>query len=145
MMAGPILLGLRLLLLIALYLLLAAVLIGLLRDVWQQSIRLSSRTTPSLTLVARSKNDQAPLSFRRSQITLGRNPGCDCVINEETISAVHARFAFHQGHWWLEDLNSTNGTFINEQRVTTPVVLTANDLLRFGEIEYQISWKPTDE
>ncbi|HJS28309.1 MAG TPA: FHA domain-containing protein [Anaerolineales bacterium] len=139
-MAGPVLLSLRLLLLIALYLLLFTVLVWLFRDLRQNSRRLSSRRTPVLTLSASRGSSDGPLVFNRSQVTLGRNPACDCVLDMDTISSIHARFFFRQGHWWIEDLNSTNGTYLNEERISIPVVLTMNDHLRFGEIEYSISW-----
>jgi pSer/pThr/pTyr-binding forkhead associated (FHA) protein len=121
-------------------LLLFAALIWLFRDLRQDSRRISSRRTPSLTLSQDASRSRESLIFNRSQVTLGRNPACDCVVDLDTISSIHARFYYRQGHWWIEDLNSTNGTYLNEERITIPVVLAPNDRLRFGEIEYSISW-----
>lgn len=49
------------------------------------------------------------------------------------ISREHAIINYRSGRWWLEDYNSTNGTFINEQRIFEPTFLQANDELRFGD------------
>ena len=140
-MAGIALLSLRLLLFIALYAFLAAILLGLFYGLRKESLRLSARRTPGLTLTATAATGDQPEIFHRNQVTVGRNPACDCVIDQETISAVHARFSFRQGHWWLEDLESTNGTFINEEPISVPVVLDQNDQLRFGELEYSVNWE----
>lgn len=140
-MTGIVLLSLRLLLFIALYALLAAILLGLLYSLRKESLRLSRRKTPGLTLLAATETPETLETFYRSQVTIGRNPACDCVIDQETISAVHARFSYRKGHWWLEDLESTNGTFINEERIAVPVVLDQNDQLRFGELEYSVRWE----
>jgi hypothetical protein len=140
-MTGQLLLALRLLLLISLYVLLAAILIGLFYDIWRHSNRLASKRTPTLSLSRTSSDEASVFSSSRSQFTLGRNPACDCVVDQATISQIHARFSFKQGHWWIEDLNSTNGTFLNEERIITAVVLTPSDRLRFGEVEYAISWE----
>jgi pSer/pThr/pTyr-binding forkhead associated (FHA) protein/S1-C subfamily serine protease len=67
---------------------------------------------------------------------LGREPDIEMVFpDEETlVSAVHAR-VFHKddGTWWLEDLGSTNGTWIGSKRVTEPIRLRTGDRFTFGQ------------
>jgi two-component system, cell cycle response regulator len=51
-------------------------------------------------------------------IQLGRGPENDLVIDDSGVSRVHCRFLFHEGKAYLEDLGSTNGTYVNGERVT---------------------------
>lgn len=55
------------------------------------------------------------------------------VINDAEISRRHARLTFQGGKYVLEDLGSTNGTFVNGQRLAGPRVLKAGEVVQFGE------------
>lgn len=63
---------------------------------------------------------------------IGRSTQNDVVIDDPHISRIHARIIRQRGVFLLEDLNSTNGTFVNERRVVHPVVLQAGDTIRLG-------------
>ncbi|MGZ3601003.1 MAG: protein kinase domain-containing protein [Ktedonobacterales bacterium] len=65
--------------------------------------------------------------------TLGRTAGNDIVIPDGTVSRYHARMSFHGGKWTVEDLKSSNGTWVNGTRVTRPMVLQHGDELRLGD------------
>ena len=54
-------------------------------------------------------------------------------INDAEISRKHARLTFQGGKYVLEDLGSTNGTFVNGQRLAGPVVLKSGDVVSLGE------------
>ncbi len=77
--------------------------------------------------------------FSQAEITVGRDPGCDIPLLDETVSARHAHLTYHHGQWWLEDLTSTNGTKLNDLRITTPTVITSGDEIRCGSIGLSIS------
>lgn len=49
----------------------------------------------------------------RSELLVGRHPDCDVVLDDLTVSRRHARLHFRDGHWVLQDLESTNGTLVN--------------------------------
>jgi pSer/pThr/pTyr-binding forkhead associated (FHA) protein len=66
-------------------------------------------------------------------VTIGRNPACECQVNNDSVSAYHARLNYHHGHWWLEDLDSTNGTSLNQEKMVLPTVVIAGDEIRCGE------------
>jgi pSer/pThr/pTyr-binding forkhead associated (FHA) protein len=67
------------------------------------------------------------------EITLGRSPGCAVPLEGDTFaSSVHARVYRRDGETWLEDLGSTNGTFLNGERVAAPVRLKRGDQLKVG-------------
>ena len=67
--------------------------------------------------------------------TVGRIAGNDIVIPDGTVSRHHARLVFHGGQWVIEDLKSSNGTFVNGARVAEkkPVTLKHGDELRLGD------------
>src|SRR5689334_5802827 len=67
------------------------------------------------------------------QIDIGRDSTNEIVINDAEISRRHARLTFQGGKYVLEDLGSTNGTFVNGQRLAGPRVLKSGEVVSFGE------------
>ena len=73
----------------------------------------------------------------RSAYVVGRDTDVDFVVPRSSVSRQHSRLSRdEQGMWWLEDMGSTNGTFVNERRVQR-VRLSEGDLLRFGDAIYK--------
>jgi pSer/pThr/pTyr-binding forkhead associated (FHA) protein len=70
-----------------------------------------------------------PLS---EEVTLGRAAGCQITLDDTYISQLHARVYARDGRWLVEDLGSTNGTYLNRQRVSGPMVMHAGDRLQVG-------------
>lgn len=66
-------------------------------------------------------------------LLLGREADNDLVINDPEVSRKHARFTLDGDSFWVEDLGSTNGTFINGKRLTLSTVLKQGDTLSLGE------------
>jgi serine/threonine protein kinase len=64
---------------------------------------------------------------------IGRTQGNDVVLPDPTVSRRHARLTFRNGQWYLEDLNSSNGTYVNNVRINRPAPLMEGDELRFGD------------
>lgn len=67
------------------------------------------------------------------QLNVGRDSTNEIVINDAEVSRRHARLTFQGGKYVLEDLGSTNGTFVNGQRLAGPRVLKAGEVVSFGE------------
>lgn len=67
------------------------------------------------------------------QLTIGRDATNGVAINDAEVSRKHARLMFQGGKYVLEDLGSTNGTFVNGQRLAGPVVLKPGDVVSLGE------------
>jgi predicted component of type VI protein secretion system len=75
----------------------------------------------------------AAFTLEGDQINIGRDSANEIVINDAEISRRHARLTFQGGKYVLEDLGSTNGTFVNGQRLAGPRVLKAGEVVSFGE------------
>jgi predicted component of type VI protein secretion system len=67
------------------------------------------------------------------QLTIGRDAVNGIAINDAEVSRKHARLSFQGGKYVVEDLGSTNGTFVNGQRLSGPVVLKPGDVVSLGE------------
>ncbi len=137
-MSGILLLILRILLAVALYGFLGFAIYILIRDLKQQGELLISRQPPPLTIIKTVADGEKSQRYIQPVIILGREPGCDFSLDDQTVSSKHARLAYRQQQWWLEDMASTNGTFLNGDAVTTPTVLTHGDEVRLGHIELRI-------
>lgn len=75
------------------------------------------------------------------EMTVGRSPGCGIATTYDIYSStLHARF-FHQdnGRLCVEDLGSTNGTFVNSERITKPTRLGKGDLVQVGATVFQVT------
>jgi len=72
-------------------------------------------------------------------VALGRAPENQIVLeNDGYASGEHARIYFDNGHWWIEDLKSSNGTFVNDQMLTAPWQLAPYDLIKVGRTIFRI-------
>lgn len=60
------------------------------------------------------------VALDRNEVMIGRHPGCDIRVPDETVSRHHARIVVQPGGYFVEDLRSRNGTFLNGRRVTIP-------------------------
>jgi pSer/pThr/pTyr-binding forkhead associated (FHA) protein len=135
-MSGVVFLVLRLVLVICLYAFLAWAFYTLWIDLRRQSEIITFRKVPALTLTRQDGN--GVFHFSRTEVHIGRDPACDCQLEDQTVSTQHAFLSFHHNQWWLEDLGSTNGTFLNQTPVTAPMVITIGDQIRCGQVNLDI-------
>lgn len=132
-MIATLVLLLRLTLAIALYAFLGWALWMLLQELRQQGDKLARQRIPAISLHIKMDQGQENVRhFLQPEIVIGRDPGCDLSMMDEALSAHHARLAHHHGQWWIEDLNSTNGTLLNRERLTTPAVVITGDEFKCG-------------
>jgi pSer/pThr/pTyr-binding forkhead associated (FHA) protein len=89
-----------------------------------QSFQLVMRAGPSIGKVY-------PIS--KAEMHAGRDISNEIVINDAEVSRKHLRLVLQAGEVIVEDLGSTNGTFVNDQRVSGPFVLSPSDTLQLGE------------
>ncbi len=72
-------------------------------------------------------------------LVIGRAPDCDLVLEDEFVSNYHAKVYLLGGRFYVEDLGSTNGTFVNGRRISTPLELRGGDVIQVGRtsLEFQ--------
>ncbi|MFZ0325482.1 MAG: FHA domain-containing protein [Actinomycetes bacterium] len=73
------------------------------------------------------------LTLSDQPITIGRAGDCTLVLDDDYASNRHARFAPRDGTWMIEDMGSTNGTFLDRTRVTGPTVVPLGAPVRVGK------------
>ena len=133
-MSGLILLGLRILAAIALYAFLGWALYLLWQSLRRDALEISSRqVTPLDLLIDSPEEENVLLHFTSSEVVIGRDMDCECKLTRGTVSARHARLTFHHAQWWLDDLQSTNGTKLNGEILQTPAVVVNGDTIECGE------------
>jgi pSer/pThr/pTyr-binding forkhead associated (FHA) protein len=86
--------------------------------------------------------DETALTFRvlpGTLKTMGRAPRADFVVDAALVSRVHCRFtSSDRGHLEIEDLGSTNGTFVNGRKVNK-LALSDGDKLTIGRVEFVVN------
>ncbi len=89
---------------------------------------------PSATLVIR-QGPQAGMSFPLSggQAIIGREEGLEISLQDPEASRRHARVSWQAGQFVIEDLGSTNGTFVNGVQITAPQMLNSGDSVGVGQ------------
>jgi pSer/pThr/pTyr-binding forkhead associated (FHA) protein len=74
------------------------------------------------------------------ELTIGRSPGCGVSTPEDIYtSTLHARLFRRNDQLWVEDLGSTNGTFVNSEQITQAVRLGKGDSLQIGSTVFEVS------
>ena len=86
----------------------------------------------------------AAICFSSYEVLIGRDLACDLRLEDKTISARHARLSYRHNQWWVEDLKSTNGTFLNEEPVNTMTVLVSGDEIRVGQTIMRVEIAPKE-
>ncbi|RME06256.1 MAG: FHA domain-containing protein [Anaerolineae bacterium] len=134
-MSAWLFLFLRLVLTVVLYAFLGVALWAIWRDL--QSRKPALGISP-LYLEILQAGETTRRRFSAPEVSIGRAPQNLCRLDSSTVSARHARLFFRQGHWWLEDLGSTNGTYLNAERVEKAVIVVEGDKIRCGEIALRV-------
>ena len=92
---------------------------------------------PRLIVVAALGHEPGTIFEIHDEAMLGRAPTSDVRIEDSYASSAHARIFPRGQAMYIEDLGSTNGTYVNERQLTAPAQLRADDTIRIGETEYR--------
>lgn len=93
----------------------------------------TSRSTPQRLLVTAGGLAGTSIGLADQQITIGRANDATLVLNDDYASTRHARLFPQDGQWIVEDLGSTNGTYLDRQKVTQPTPVPPGVPIRIGK------------
>jgi hypothetical protein len=86
------------------------------------------------SVVVHAGEGAKPATYRLNGATdVGRAASCSITLEDTYVSQQHARFTERDGAWYVEDLGSTNGTYVNDHRVNQPTQVHAGDVVRLGK------------
>jgi pSer/pThr/pTyr-binding forkhead associated (FHA) protein len=93
----------------------------------------AGRGSPRVLVVTAGALKGTSLDLSQQQITLGRANDATLVLNDDYASSRHARIFPQDGQWIVEDLGSTNGTYLDRQKVTRPMPVPLGVPIRIGK------------
>lgn len=95
--------------------------------------RRSRRPAKVPTTLRVTQGKQAGLTMGLGQsLVIGRSADCQLILDDDYVSTRHARLYATPRGYWVEDLGSTNGTYVNDERISSPVEFSRDDTLRIG-------------
>lgn len=101
----------------------------------------TGRKIPLLRLTVTSPPDRSGTVYELAdeESVIGRAAGCAISIGDDTfISHLHARIFLRGSEFWIEDLGSTNGSFVNQKKLTSPVPLRNGDRVQVGRTVIEV-------
>ena len=91
------------------------------------------RGSPTQVVVTQGSNSGATASLSQAPILIGRGSDAAIRLDDDYVSTRHARIAASGDQWFVEDLGSTNGTYIGTVRITQPTTITLGTQIRIGK------------
>ncbi len=134
---------LRLVFLALLYVTVGAMLLALRRSLSAEPSALGRRT--ARLVLKEAPPADGPLGRAvtlTGDTTIGRRAVCDVVVQDDSVSGRHARLRRRAGGWEVEDLGSTNGTFVNGTRIESRTRLQPGDVIAVGLSRWQLEIEP---
>ena len=101
---------------------------------------LRSKGGPATRLVVDQPAAKKGVTFNLGpELTVGRAAGCQIALTDDTyVSQLHARVFERSGQIYVEDLGSTNGTYVNRMKVEAPTRLTIGDQVQVGNVVLEV-------
>jgi pSer/pThr/pTyr-binding forkhead associated (FHA) protein len=99
----------------------------------QRQARRSRRGTPTKIVVLDERGGRAATHRLTGTLQVGRASSSQIRPNDTYISQAHARISNRNDAWVVEDLGSTNGTYLNQRKVTVPTEISPGDRIRVGK------------
>ena len=96
------------------------------------------RGAPTQVVVTEGANQGESASLDRAPILIGRGTDAAIRLDDDYVSTRHARIASSGDQWFVEDLGSTNGTYIGASRITQPTVINLGTQIRIGKTTLEL-------
>ena len=137
-MSAEIILILRVFAAISLYVFLGSIILILWKDLKDTDKKTVGTQQTSLIIKDISKDEIQ--NFIENEIFIGRDELAQIRFqHDEAVSNLHARIFRKEENWWIEDLQSTNGTFLNENPIITPAIIISGDRITCGKTTIEIT------
>ncbi|MFL6239006.1 MAG: FHA domain-containing protein [Actinomycetes bacterium] len=91
------------------------------------------RDVPQALVVTQGQLAGTSIALREAPVTIGRANDSTLVLADDYASNKHARLALRDGQWYVEDLGSTNGTYLDRTKVTAPTPVPIGMPIRIGK------------
>jgi hypothetical protein len=102
-------------------------------DVTKPAIRAASKL-----VITEGEKSGTEIALSGRQLTIGRAGDSDLIVDDEYASTHHAKLVFINGDWMIQDLDSTNGTYLDGERVATPMVVPLATQVRVGQTTFEL-------
>src|SRR6266478_4273624 len=96
-------------------------------------------------LIQEKGGEQRRMVFNKPEVTIGRVQGNDIVLPKGNVSNRHALIVLKDGKFIIVDLKSTNGTYVNGRRITSPLVVKDSDKFYIGHFIVAVPKAPNAE
>ena len=91
------------------------------------------RGEPRVLLVTQGNQTGQSAALADGVIMIGRGADCQIILDDDYVSTRHARVVSGENGIYVEDMGSTNGSYVNGQRITAPTLITMSDTVRIGK------------
>ena len=108
------------------------------RPVAPKPKRASGKRIPTTLAVTAGSLTGTAVPLKETGVLLGRNPECTLVLDDDFASGRHARIFRRDGSWLVEDLGSTNGTFLGSKLLTQPMPVEVGSTIRIGKTIFEL-------
>ncbi|MFW6203775.1 MAG: FHA domain-containing protein FhaB/FipA [Actinomycetota bacterium] len=98
----------------------------------------SARSAPSRVVILDGPQKNRTVPLTGAPVTFGRGHDCTVPLSDEYVSTQHARLMYHDGQWYVEDLGSTNGTYLGSERLTRSVPVGVRSRVRLGKTVFEL-------
>jgi pSer/pThr/pTyr-binding forkhead associated (FHA) protein len=93
---------------------------------------------PTHLVITKGAKNGLEMPLGDGPLTIGRSNESNLIIRDDYTSTHHARLMLWNGRWVIQDLDSTNGTFVNGERVTVPTPIAPNTTVTIGTTSFEL-------
>ena len=137
-MSAVIILILRVLAALSLYAFFGLIIFLLWKNLINKDNTVAASQRPTIAIKNISKDETQV--FSDNELFIGRDKLAQIGFqHDEAVSNIHARLFYKENNWWVEDLQSTNGTFLNLDPINTPTIIISGDQITCGKTTIEIT------